>query len=234
VRERGHDRVGDRADARLQAGAVGMRSATKPAMVWSSRPSAGGGTSASGWSLPHVTGDLADVDLVAAERARHLRVDFEEEPGTADEAAGVVGTDAEAEVAVTVGRRGGGDHQRVVGAARMWSNTSLKWLGTRSTCARLVARPGDVRQEVRDVPQSVAVLAVQVRAVAQRVHLVHGDAVEMSPRAAAASIASSSIGWARRWRAARSGRCGGGCVRGWRRRRPTGRVRGRSVCDPVS
>ena len=44
----------------------------------------------------------------------------------------------------------------------------------------MVAGPGDVRQEVRDVPQPVAVRAVQVGAVAQRVHLVHGDPLQVA------------------------------------------------------
>jgi hypothetical protein len=74
VGERGDDGVGDGADAGLQAGAVGMRSATKPAI--SVVESIGGGAAprASGWSLAPSSRHLADVDLVAAERARHLRL----------------------------------------------------------------------------------------------------------------------------------------------------------------
>ena len=48
--------------------------------------------------------DLADVDLVASERPRLLDVRFEEEAGPPDERGGVVGVDAEAEVAVAIER----------------------------------------------------------------------------------------------------------------------------------
>ena len=47
--------------------------------------------------------DLGDVDLVAAERTRHVVGHFEEDAAPPDEARGVVGRDAEGEVAVPIG-----------------------------------------------------------------------------------------------------------------------------------
>ena len=67
---------------------------------------------------------------------------------------------------------------------------SLKLFGTRSIVPAAVARPRDVRQEVRAVPQPVAEGAVQVRAIVEHVHLVD-DALPAS-RSALASMASST------------------------------------------
>ena len=60
---------------------------------------------------------LADMDLVAPERAWLLDVGLEEESGAPDERGGVVGVDSEAEVAVPIGRRRGGEDERVTRAA---------------------------------------------------------------------------------------------------------------------
>ena len=77
-------------------------------------------------------GDLGDVQLVAPERPRHLRVRFEEEPGSSDERRGVVSGDPEAEVAVTVD----GDAAATTSGSRVAaisrSRISEKFDGTRS------------------------------------------------------------------------------------------------------
>ena len=80
----------------------GIRSATNAAMRSSSSADGAGGHLDEGvvrLAPPH---DLADVDLVAAEGARHPRVGLEEEPGPPDERGDVVGVQTEAEVPVAV------------------------------------------------------------------------------------------------------------------------------------
>ena len=60
-------------------------------------------------------------------------VGLDEERHLADERRDVVGVRAEADVAVAVGRRAGGDDDRPFGSRRSSIGTSLKWHGTRST-----------------------------------------------------------------------------------------------------
>ena len=82
----------------------GIRSATNAAMRSSSSVRGGGGDLDERPVDLDPAEHLADVDLVASERARLLGVGLEEEAGAADERGGVVGVDAEAEVAVPIGR----------------------------------------------------------------------------------------------------------------------------------
>ena len=121
----------------------GTRSATYPAIARSMSVDVAGGTDTRGRSERHQSDDLADVELVAAERAWHVFGDLEEEPRTADEARGVVGRHAEREVAVLIRR---GDAAAITSGssvlARMIPYTSEKWAGTRPTCP--VAKCGRV------------------------------------------------------------------------------------------
>ncbi len=104
VHQGGHDRVRDGADAGLQGGpvgdpfgdVVGDRAVEVVGFAWLDLDERA--------VRPAPPFDLADVELVAAERARHVFGDLEEEPGPPDEAGRVVGRDAEREVAVAVGR----------------------------------------------------------------------------------------------------------------------------------
>ena len=83
-------------------------------------------------------------------------VGFEEEPGPADERRDVVGVESEAEVAVAIGRRCGGEHERI-GRARPQDGAHLaEVVGDEVDRARAEARPSDVRQEVRHVTEPVA------------------------------------------------------------------------------
>ena len=178
VAEGAHDRVGDGTDAGLDTGSVGDAFGDEGGdgvvvlvhLRWRhlhQRPLA----------LDEAF-DLADVDLVATERARHMRVDFEEEPCPADEAARVVGAHTEAEVTVPVRRRGASDHQGIVGPALHMAEDFAEVVGNKVNCALQVARSGDGRQEVRDVPQAVAVSSVKVGAVVEGMHLVHDDTLQ--------------------------------------------------------
>ncbi len=94
-------------------------------------------------------------------------------------AADVVGVRAEAEVAVAIGRAHRRDDQRALGRRAQ----EMRQLG--EVVRDQVALPGpvrgsrDVREEVGDVTQVVAVLAVDRRPRMLRVHLVQAHAVEL-------------------------------------------------------
>ena len=107
----------------------------------------------------------------------------------------VVGVGAEAEVAVAVRGRGGGDDERARACVRSRSSgTSEKLVGDQVDGAGPVRRPGDVRQEVRDVAQAVAVGAVEVGPVVQGVHLVDADVARGAVGAPASSASSTAVG----------------------------------------
>ena len=94
----------DRADAGLERGTVGdplgdVAGDRTVEIVWFARLDLDQGPVG-----PAPACDLADVELVASERPRHVVGDLEEEPGPPDEARRVVGGYAEREVAVSVGR----------------------------------------------------------------------------------------------------------------------------------
>ena len=111
VVEQLEDGVGDRADARLDRGAVGdalgdqrgdhgSRSRRERRRQLDERVVGLG-----------VADDLIEVERVLAERARHVRVHLDEEGERPDEARGVVGVRAQRHVAVPVGWRRGGQHE---------------------------------------------------------------------------------------------------------------------------
>ena len=132
----------------------GMRSATKAAMRSSTSDARRRHLDQRVVGL-HPAHDLADVDLVATERARHRGVAFEEEPRPPDERGDVVRVEAEAEVPVAVGRRRRGEHQWIVRAL-------LQDVAHLAEVVRHeVERPGPERrtrhvgQEVRDVTEPV-------------------------------------------------------------------------------
>lgn len=77
---------------------------------------------------------LGVVDLVLAERARHVGVGLHEERGPTDQAGGVVGVGAQAEIAVTIEGRDPGQHQRAAGGPSEKGRDLGEGLGTRSTC----------------------------------------------------------------------------------------------------
>ena len=123
-------------------------------------------------------GDLADVDLVAPERARHPGVDLEEERHRADERRDVVAVGAQREVPVPVHRGRRRQHQRALRRLPQQARHLAEVVGDELAAALVERRSGDRGQEVRHVQQVVAELAVQVGPVVQRVHLVHPHAVE--------------------------------------------------------
>lgn len=122
--------------------------------------------------------DLADVQLIASERARHVFGDFQEEATTADETRGVVGGDPQGEVAVPIRGRCSRDDERVVDSV----SHDLVHLGEVRRYEPDIAggevRPRDVRQEVRDVPEPITELAGEIPPVVDRVHLVDQNAIE--------------------------------------------------------
>ena len=165
-----------------------------------------GGTSTSGRSASHQPSTSRGVDLVEPERARHPRVDLEEERHVPDQRGHVVGVGAEREVAVAVGRAGRGEHERPAEALPQQLRHLREVVRHEVAAAvpeRLARR---VREEVGDVAQPVAEGAVDVRPLVQRVHLVHAHAARARRRAPRACPAARP---ARRWRAARSRRCAG-------------------------
>jgi hypothetical protein len=103
VRQRRHDRVGDCTDAGLD------RRAVRDPFGHEGGDLEIGLTADRGLDLDQLAvaatpaHDLGDVDLVAAERTRHVVGHFEEDAAPPDEARGVVGRDAEGEVAVPIG-----------------------------------------------------------------------------------------------------------------------------------
>ena len=116
---------------------------------------------------------LTDVHLVATERPRHLLVRLEEEPRAPDERGDVVGVQTKAEVAVPVWRRCRSKHQWIVGRALQDGAHLREVVRDEIDGVGLVARPSDVREEVRHMTQPIAVGAVQVRTIAQHMHLMH-------------------------------------------------------------
>ena len=206
VGERRHDRIGNGADPRLDGRAVRdpLRDEARRSDDRRRRaPSAA--TSISGRSLRHQPTTCDDVDLVAPERPRHRLRHLEEEPGASDEARRVVGRHAEREVAVPVGRGGGGDHERIGGPHLH----QLVHLGevrrNEPDRAGREVRPRHVRQEVGDVAAADRRTPRPGTAVVQGVHLVDADRRRRSarprrPRPRARRAPRS----ARRWRAARS------------------------------
>ena len=184
--------LGIAADADLQRGAVGDPLDDRARRSRSSRSSgAAGGTSTSGRSASQPAEHLRDVDLVEAERARHPRVDLEEERHAADERGDVVGVRAQREVAVPVGRAGRGEHERAARARRAAARgTSEKWLGTRSQPPLQNACARRRREEVGDVAQVVARTRRGGRA--GRAARASGARARRSRRSWSASSASSS------------------------------------------
>ena len=81
---------------------LGIRSATKAAIFRSVSPHGRVGPPPVAVTATP-THDLGDVDLVAAERARHVVGHFEEDAAPPDETCGVVAESAEGEVAVPIG-----------------------------------------------------------------------------------------------------------------------------------
>ena len=175
IDERGHHGVGDGADARLDrrpvrdalghegrdpvvdVGAVGRRHLDERAVDLDP------------------TDHLAHVDLVATERPRHLGVRLQEEPGPTDERRHVVGIQAQAEVAVAIGRGCRRQHERIGRAVRQDGPHLAEVVGDEIEGAGLERRSGHVRQEVGDVVQPARIRAVQIGPIVQRVHLVHDD-----------------------------------------------------------
>ena len=95
--------------------------------------------------------DLTDVDLVAPERTWLLDVGFEEEAGPPDERSGIVGVHSEAEVAVPVERRRGGENQWVASALAEQVAHLAEVVGDEVDRPCAEAWPGDMGQEVRQV-----------------------------------------------------------------------------------
>ena len=122
--------------------------------------------------------NLADMNLVAPERAWLLGVGLEEEPGAPDERRRVVGVDSQTEVAVSIGTRGSSKDERVTGLLTKQVAHLAEVVGHEVERPGLEARSGHVGQEVRHVPQSVAERPVQVRAVVHGVHLMDPDALQ--------------------------------------------------------
>ena len=122
---------------------------------------------------------LAHVDLVATERPRHLGVRLQEEPGPTDERRHVVGIQAQAEVAVAIGRGCGRQHERIGRAVRQDGPHLAEVVGDEIEGSGLERRSGHVRQEVGDVAQPARIGAVQIGPIVQRVHLVHDDVPEL-------------------------------------------------------
>ena len=123
-------------------------------------------------------GHLRDVDLVEAERARHLRVGLEEERHAADQRRHVLGVGPEAEVAVGVGHARGGDHERAARAVPEQLRHLREVVGHEVDVARPVRRPRRRREEVADVAEVVAAFSALMRALVEGVHLVDAHAIE--------------------------------------------------------
>jgi hypothetical protein len=155
---------------------LGMRSATRSAICRSTSVTAGD-CQFDQWIVGFgPADDLADVELIASEGARHLAVRFEKEPRPSDERGDVVGTDTEAEVAVTIRRRRRGEHQRICRVLAKDGSHLAEVVGDQFDGAGSKAGSRHVRQEVRDVAQIVAELLVQIGAIVHRVHLVDPNA----------------------------------------------------------
>ena len=122
--------------------------------------------------------DLADVELVPTERARHAGVDLEEERHRSDERRDVVAVRAQREVAMTVHRRGRGEHHRTLRRLPQQPRHLAEVVRDELTAPLVERRAGHRREEVRHVQQVVAHGAVQVGPVVERVHLVHANAAE--------------------------------------------------------
>ena len=122
---------------------------------------------------------LADVQLVAAERARHLRVGLEEERCAPDQRSRVVTVGAQREVPVPVRPGSRSDHQRALGGPPEQVRNLTEVVRHEIALARQVRLAARRRQEVRDVAQMVTELAVDVAPFAQRLHLMDSDAREL-------------------------------------------------------
>ena len=127
---------------------------------------------------PTPPGDLRDVHRVVTEGARHVLVRLQEHRPGAEESADVVGIGAQAEVAVAVRQRCSRDDQRATNGVTQQVRHLAEVSGHQIYATRMEVRPGHAGQEVRDVVQTVAVAAVQVATVDQRVHLVHADTLD--------------------------------------------------------
>ena len=125
-----------------------------------------------------VAEQLARVDLVEPEGARHPRVDLEEERHLADQRRHVVGVRPEREVARAVRRARGGEHDRLPRGELQQPRHLAEVVRDELAAALPVGLAGRVREEVGDVPQPVAVGPVEVRPLLQRVHLVHPHAAQ--------------------------------------------------------
>jgi hypothetical protein len=155
---------------------VRVRSATNPAIRSSTGWAAAGRARRAGGrrrTQPRIW--LTWLD--APERAGHLGVGLQEEPGPTDERRHVVGVEPEAEVAVPVRPRRRRQHERVRRPVGQ-NGAHLAEVGYKLNRPGPKARPRHTGQAVRDVPESITERAVQVAPVVDRVHLMDADAVE--------------------------------------------------------
>ena len=100
--------------------------------------------------------DLTDVKLVSTERARHLRIDLEEERHRSDERRDVVAVRAQREVPVTIHRRGCGEHHRTLRRLPQEPRHLAEVIRNELAATLVERRTGHRREKVRHVQQMVA------------------------------------------------------------------------------
>ena len=120
---------------------------------------------------------LADVDLVLAERARHLVVDLHEERDRPDHGGDVLGMAAEREVAVAVRRRHRGKDKRAPGGGPHQPRHVAEVVGDQVAASLVEGVAHHRGQEPRDVAQA-GDLAEHVAPLAQGEHLVYADVAQ--------------------------------------------------------
>ncbi len=109
--------------------------------------------------------------------AASAALDFEEQRRPSEHRGDVVAVRPQREEPVTVGRRGGDDHQRFGEPAEQGRHLAEVRRDEVDRAGGEV-RAGDGREEVRDVAQPIAEVGAHHRPVVQRVHLVDAHPVE--------------------------------------------------------